>query len=281
MASGGKEHRMVFDIRGRRRHVVKAVYAVLAILMGTSLFLVVGPVNLGELFNQNTSTSEASKQYEEQIARIEAKLRKDPNEPNLLLALTRSQVNAGNSLTGPAQANGQPGMTLGALRQYQEASQSWDEYLKATKEPSAGMAQLMSQTLFTLANFSRSFAETKANLEGAAQAQKIVADQRPNLNSVSTLALYTYYTFDYAGAERIGEEAKKLAPSKIKREELENQFERVSKQAHELEKQAKEAEKAEREKAQNATGKSGGNPESLEAPSNPLSEAFGGGSLTE
>ena len=42
MAQGGKEHRMVFDIRGRRKHVVKVVYAVLAVLMGASLFLVVG-----------------------------------------------------------------------------------------------------------------------------------------------------------------------------------------------------------------------------------------------
>ena len=31
MAQGNKEHRMVFDIRGRRRHVVKVVYAILAV----------------------------------------------------------------------------------------------------------------------------------------------------------------------------------------------------------------------------------------------------------
>ena len=43
---------MVFDIRGRRRHVVKVVYAILAVLMGASLFLVVGPVNIGEPLRQ-------------------------------------------------------------------------------------------------------------------------------------------------------------------------------------------------------------------------------------
>ena len=44
MADG--ERRMLFDIRGRRKHVVRVVYAILAILMGASLFLVVGPVRL-------------------------------------------------------------------------------------------------------------------------------------------------------------------------------------------------------------------------------------------
>jgi len=42
MADG--ERRMLFDIRGRRKNVVKVVYAILAVMMGASLFLVVGPV---------------------------------------------------------------------------------------------------------------------------------------------------------------------------------------------------------------------------------------------
>ena len=45
MADG--ERRMLFDIRGRRKNVVKVVYGILAVMMGASLFLVVGPVNLG------------------------------------------------------------------------------------------------------------------------------------------------------------------------------------------------------------------------------------------
>ena len=56
MASGDGEHRMVFDIRGRRRHVVKVVYAILAVLMGLSLFLVTGAVNIGSIFNSVVNT---------------------------------------------------------------------------------------------------------------------------------------------------------------------------------------------------------------------------------
>ena len=55
MAGGGKDQRrMVFDIRGRRKNVVKVVYAALAILMGASLILVAGPgINFGSLFGGN------------------------------------------------------------------------------------------------------------------------------------------------------------------------------------------------------------------------------------
>ena len=66
---------------GRRKHVVKVVYAILAVLMGASLFLVVGPVNIGELFSSNASSGgEAAKPYEEQAERLEAKLKKEPED---------------------------------------------------------------------------------------------------------------------------------------------------------------------------------------------------------
>src|SRR3954467_15872818 len=98
MARGGNEHSMVFDIRGRRKHVVKVVYAILAILMGASLFLVVGPVNTPSLFNSTSSSGEAAKPYEEQAERLEAKLRKEPADSQLLLGLTRAPAASGNSL---------------------------------------------------------------------------------------------------------------------------------------------------------------------------------------
>src|ERR1700733_10256031 len=96
--AGDGERRMVFDIRGKRRHVVKFVYAILALLMGASLFLVVGPVNIGALFGASNSVSSATKQFEEQTAKVRHELKKDPQNAELLLALTRAQINTGNSL---------------------------------------------------------------------------------------------------------------------------------------------------------------------------------------
>ena len=96
MASSG-ERRLVFDTRGKRKHVVRVVYAILALLMGGSLFLVTGGVNIGALFGNSSSTSSASKLFEEQAERIEGRLVKDPNNEQMLLALTRARINAGNA----------------------------------------------------------------------------------------------------------------------------------------------------------------------------------------
>jgi hypothetical protein len=269
MASGG--NRMVFDIRGRRKVAVKVVYATLAVLMGLSLFLVVGGLNLGELFSSTGGPGEASKPFEEQAERIEAKLHRSPEDEQLLASLTRAQVSAGNSRLSVEPSEDD---LVKALQQYQLASSSWSEYLKVADEPQAGLAQLMSPALVQLAERSRSLQEAERNIEAAAEAQQIVAKQRPTLNSFSTLALYTYFTGDFAAAEKAEAEAKKHANAKFEKEQLEKQLGEVKKRAQEFQGELKKSEAAEKAAAKGNKG----NPESLE---NPLSGALGGGALGE
>src|SRR4051794_3346826 len=271
MARDGNEHRMVFDIRGRRKHVVKVVYAILAVLMGASLFLVVGPLNIGELFNSNGGgAGEAAKPYEEQAERLEVKLKKEPEEPQLLQALTRARVTAGNSLLS-AEPN-EEDLTK-ALQEYQLASSAWSEYVDLTPEPAAGTAQLVAPALLSLAERSRSYEEAQRNIEAATEAQQIVAKQRPTLNSYSTLALYTYFTGDYAAAEKAQAEAAKETNAKFEREQLEKQMKEVKERAQKYTKERKKSEAA----FKAATKGNKGNPESLENPPNPLGGAFGTG----
>ncbi len=272
MASGGKEqHRMVFDIRGRRKHVVKVVYAILAVLMGASLFLVVGPLNVGELFNSNSGSSEAAKPFEEQAERLETKLRKEPENELLLLSLTRAQVSAGNSTLSlePTEDD-----LVKAVQQYQQASSTWSEYLKTTDEPNAGTAQLMAPALVTLAERSRSYPEAQRNIEAATEAQQVVAKQRPTLNSLSTLALYTYFSGDFAAAEKAQAEAKQKTQAKFEAEQLDKQLKEVKERAEEFQQERTKALKA--EKAAAKANQS--NPETLNNPSNALNGAFGSGS---
>jgi DNA repair exonuclease SbcCD ATPase subunit len=266
------EHRMLFDLqRGRRRTAVKVVYAILAVLMGASLFLVVGPLNIGEIFNSNSSGSgEAAKPYEEQAERLEVKLKKDPENPRLLEGLSRARVTAGNSLLSvePTEED-----LTKALQQYQLASSFWSEYLKATDEPSAGTAQLVAPALLSLAERSRSYAQAQRNIEAATEAQGIVADQRPTLNSYSTLALYTYFTGDFKAAEAAQAKAAKLTREKFEREQLSKQMEEVKKNAEKFQQARKQAAAAEKAAAKGNKG----NPEALQAPSNPLGGTFGTG----
>lgn len=280
MAQGKNEHRMLFDIRGRRKNVVRVVYAVLAVLMGLSLFLVVGGFNLAELFNSSNSTGDAAKPYEEQAERIEAKLVKAPEDPNLLLSLTRAQVNSGNAQV-EVEANGQQQITLDAIQEYQRANQSWSEYLKATKEPNVSLAILMSNTLLQLAEYSRSFAEASSNIQAAVDAQKIVAEQRPSVGAYTTLSLYTYFTGDFAAADKAKEEALKLAGGKPEEESVEKQLAETKKNAEQFLQQKKQGEKEAKAQAEGKGGAGAGNAEVPGAGESPLGSAFGGGALGE
>jgi hypothetical protein len=277
MAKGDKEHQMLFDLRGKRRNVVKVVYATLAVLMGLSLFLVIGGFNIAELFNDGSSTGNAAEPFEEQAERLEAKLKKEPENTDLLVALTRAQINTGNAQVSIAD-NGEQVMTLDSVQSYQQANDTWAKYLKATDEPATGLAQLMGPALFRLAETSRSVAEARRNVEAATEAQKIVAEQRPNINSYSTLAYYMYFTGDFAAADKAADKAKSFTNSKVEREAIEKQLGEVRKTAKAFDKEFKEAER--QAKAGGGAGAAGGGeaaPESFEEGESPLGEAFGGG----
>jgi hypothetical protein len=156
--------------------------------------------------------------------------------------------------------------TTEAIDQYQQASNSWSEYLKATKEPSAGTAALVAPALVTLAENSN-INEFGPNMEAAAEAQGIVAEQRPSVNSLSTEAIYKYFTFDFPAAEKIEKEAIALAKTKSQREEVEKGLEPYKKRAKEVQKNVKKIQAASK----------GNGKETLE---NPLG-GLGGGSLGE
>ncbi len=253
------EHRMVFDIRGRRRHVVKAVYAILAILMAASLFLVTGIFNPNTLFGGGSSGESAAKTFEDQATRIESKLTKTPGDEALMANLTRARINSANAMISNEEAQSQDGFE--ALKhQLALASEDWTNYLDTVKEPSAGLAIQVAPALFQLAEISSSGNESLENVKAASEAEQIVADQRNDLNSWSTLAIYALFAQEYKLAEEAKEEVVKLASTKFERESFENKYDEVEKNAKEFGKRLK------LEKASKATSGANGGKESLENP---------------
>ncbi len=238
------ERRMLFDIRGRRKNVVKGVYAVLAVLMGLSLFLVVGPAPLQEIFGIEDAATNAADQLEDQAERVERKLRKDPENPELLLTLTRTRINVGNSLAVSNPETGEIGLTPESRLQLEAAGEAWEKYLKAVDAPNPSGAQLAAGAYFGLAQTARTGAEAEANVRAAAKAQRIVAEERPSLGSLSTLATYRYYSFDYKGGDQARSEAKKYANTKFERESVDKQLAEVEKRGRAFEKQLKAFEAA-------------------------------------
>jgi hypothetical protein len=253
------EHRMVFDIRGRRRHVVKFVYAILAVLMGASLFLVTGVLSPNTLFGTSSSGESAAATFEKQAENIEAKLAKTPGEENLIANLTRARINTANSMISNGEGESQDGLEK-IKHQLALASEGWSSYLAAASEPSAGLAIQVSPAMFQLAEISASGEQALENLKTATEAEQIVADQRNDLNSWSTLAFYALFAQNYKLAEEAKKEAVKLANTKFERESFENKYDEVEKNAKEFAKRLK-LEKASKAGQGGAAGK-----EALENP---------------
>ena len=224
---------MVFDIRGRRRHVVKFVYAILAILMAASLFLVTGAINLNSIFGTGTSGESASKSFEKQAESIETKLAKSPGDEDMLASLTRTRINAANSMITEGKGESADGVEE-VKTQLALASEGWTKYEAAASEPSAGLAIQVAPALFQLAEIASSNQEALENVTAAAEAQQVVADQRDDLNSWSTLALYALFTQNYKLAEEAKKESIKLANTKFERESFENKYDEVEKSAKEF-----------------------------------------------
>src|SRR6202012_2288775 len=196
MAQGSNEHRMVFDIRGRRRHVVKVVYAILAILMVASLFLVTGAINLNSLFGTNTTGERASQVAEKQAVAIEQRLAKEPAKEEVLLGnLTRARITAANALASEASSEGE----VEEWRQrMSKASEDWSRYLAASNnEPSVGIAQIVAPAMWLFAEHSSSIGQTLENAKIASDVQTMVAEARPSLGTWSNAAIYTLFTLDY------------------------------------------------------------------------------------
>ncbi len=265
MAESG-ERRMLFDIRGRRKHVVRVVYAILALLMGASLFLVVGPFNIANLIGGGSSTS-AAKVLQEQAERTEQKLRREPESETLLLALTRQRVSAANSLTEVNSETGATEVTAEGRQELQRGIEAWNSYLKQTKEPKVNTALLVSSAYFGLAEASTSLEEASENVEGAAKTQRIAAEAQPTINSLTTLAIYEYYSGNFAAGDKAVKQAEAKAPSKSEAKEIGKQMAEYRKRGKAFEEAKKKAAKEEakfgKERLQNPLGGLSGSTGSL------------------
>jgi hypothetical protein len=241
MASSG-ERRLLFDTRGKRRHVIRVVYAILALLMGASLFLVIGPVNIGELVgNSSGGGSSAADVLDEQVERVERRVAKDPQNAQLLLTLTRAQISAGNAKVEVVSETEAPTVTPEARSDFEAAGETWGRYLKqAGDEPNPTAAQLVAATFFRTAETSTSVNEAAEAVAKATKAQKIAAEQNPNLNSLSTLGIYQYFNGEYAAGDRTTKQAAAKSPSRAEGKAIEEQLAEYRKRSRGFAKQKKE-----------------------------------------
>ncbi len=209
------EHQMLFDLRGKRKRVIQVIYVMLAFIMAASL-LVIGLPGGVNPFGSDGVTGNGADLAIERAERLEDRIATEPNNANAQAELIRARVAAGNALV-EIDSEGRTQVTGAANVQYDLAAQAWEDYLKQTKnDPDPAVAQLMSTTLFTLAQGS-AVAQFQANIKDAARAQQFVVDGATEAfaneegpaptGALVTLASYQYYAQQTEAAEKTRKKA--------------------------------------------------------------------------
>ena len=243
MANKDGERRMVFDTGGRRKSVVKVVYAILAVLMGLSLLLVVGPAPLQDLFGGG-STSNGAEPARRPGRADRTQTEKGPGRPRAAAepdpgADQRRQL-AGGDQPGNRRSRLHAGVRPAAAGGERILVQVPEGDRRTELRPAPRRWRRRCSPWRRLA---RTGPEAELNVRAAADAQQIVADSRPSLGSLSTLAIYRSTPSTTTGQQRRASEAMPYANTKFERENLENELDQIEKRAHEFQKQLQEIEK--------------------------------------
>ena len=193
---------MLFDLRGKgRRRVIKVVYVTLAFLMGGGLVLFgIGGDVSGGLVDAITGAPPSDSgegRYRKQAADALARTQRNPQDPKAWADLTRARIQVATS--GDRYDPNQGTYTDEGKERLRLAVQSWNKYLELDDPDAEARSNLASRMVRILA--------TLGDLEQAARAQEIVAEERQSFGAYAALAEISYQ----AGQTRKGDLAAKKA----------------------------------------------------------------------
>ena len=194
---------MLFDLKGRRRHVVQVTYLLLAILMGGGLvFFGIGGNTSGGLFDAfSDRSSSGSSLVRDRIEKSEKKLDANPQNKQALKDLVRDWYQLANE-----EVTDQSTFTEEGQKRLAEADDAWTRYLAVEKKkPEASLAALMVQVYGPNALNQAADASTAA---------EIVAEAQPSAQAYLQLTQFAAQAGQKRKAELAGQKAIELAPKK-------------------------------------------------------------------
>lgn len=237
---------MLFDLQGKRKRMVQVIYALLALLMGGGLvFLGIGGEVSGGLLDaftnrQSVQTSDLTKEVE----RLEERSAAAPRNEQVLARLIRARYAAGNALF-EIDENNQPRMTPEARTQFELAADDWRRYLDLNPDPvDPNLAQLVAQALFALAQAGSDGSSIRQDSLAAADAQEYFAEARPNANSLSNLAIYSYFGNDFKRGDAAVEKLLEVSPNPAAKKRNKRQMQDYRRQAKQFQEQIDAYDKA-------------------------------------
>ena len=229
---------MLFDLQSPgRRIAVKVVYSALAILMGAGLVLFgIGGSGSGILDSLGIGGgSSSSAPFQSEIDDANATLTQNPrNQQALVDVVTLQAQQAGTEVDD----QGVP--TSDGIDDYQKAADAWVRYLKLDpKQPDQGAALQMLNVFYTLALTSSAAADAQTEIGNAADAQRIVVEDRPIVGNLKNLAFFLFLAGRTDEANQVKRELfAKVGPGQ--RKALEKQLQQAEQNGAQIAKQAKQ-----------------------------------------
>ena len=245
------EHKMLFDVRGKRKRVIQVIYVLLAIVMALSLIVIGLPGGINPFTgSSNLVSADSAKVSIERAEKLEDQIAANPNKTNAQGELIIARITAGNNLI-EIDDNGQQVLTDDSTEQYELAAAEWDKYLKATKNnPDPAVALQVSNAVLNIAG--GTVAQFQSNMGTVVEAQRYVAANAvaeskkngPNpAAQLTALARYEYFNQEYDAAKKTRAEALSFAEDKTTKTQITTQLDAAEKQARQIGKQIDAAKK--------------------------------------
>jgi tetratricopeptide (TPR) repeat protein len=223
---------VLFDLQSpRRRRVVRITFGGLAVIFAISFVaLGVGTGGSGFSFSDlfgGGGGSSGSSAFDSDIKAAEQKLAANPKDTAALAQLVTLHYQAGTQEIQVDPSSGQQSLTSEGKQQFAESVDAWSKYLKLTGDGAArGPASIAYQAYYVLAqtDFSGAVSSTSASeqlqglqaavadLKGAAEAQRVVAQGQPSLGNWAKVADAFYLAGDTQDAQAAIAEATKIDP---------------------------------------------------------------------
>ena len=197
---------MLFDLKGKRRRAVQAIYLTLAVLMGGGLvFFGIGSDVSGGLFDAfsgDGGSGNGSSLVDKRVEAAQARLERNPRDGAALRELARAEFQlAGQDADPNTGVFGKEGRD-----NLERSGAAWERYLALDPQrPDASLAGVMVQV----------YGEGALNRPAkAAQAAEIVAEVKPTPNAYLVLARYATLARDTRKAGLAEQKALDLAPKR-------------------------------------------------------------------
>lgn len=158
---------MLFDLQGRRKTGVKAIYLALAILMGGGLVLFGIGSNVQGGFADIFGNTAGDGQFEKAVEQSAKRVAANPKDPKAYEQLIADRYSwAGTGYDQKTQKFDED-----ADKQLSYLVKDWEKYVKLTDKPDLNTATYAVQAYI---------GKSKQDLEGATEAQTLVARLQPN-----------------------------------------------------------------------------------------------------